>query len=61
MALSDCKIATLPVAPLKTMIGEQPAIRDLFLSMTIAENAAMTERVVSLGGRSSRQRVRTSC
>ena len=56
-ALSDCKIATLPIAPLKTMIGEQPAIRDLFLSLTVAENAAMIERVVTLGGRSSRQRV----
>ena len=56
-ALSDCKIATLPLVPLRAMIGERPAIRDLFLALTIAENAAMTERVVSLGARSSRQRV----
>ena len=56
-AMSVCKIATLSVAWLRTAIGERPTIRDLFLSLTVAENVAMTNRVASLGGHSSRQRV----
>ncbi len=56
-ALDDCTVAILPLARLRTLIGERPAIRDLFLSLCVAETVAMTERVVSLGGHSSRQRV----
>ena len=56
-AMSDCQVATLPVDWLKRIIGEQASIRDLFWSLTVADNIAMTDRIVSLGGRSSRQRV----
>ncbi len=56
-ALSDCHIATFSVDALKRVIGEHAAVRDLFWSLTVAENVALTDRIVSLGGRSSRQRV----
>ena len=56
-AMSDCHIATFAVDWIRKAIDERPGIRDLFWSMTVDENAAITERIVSLGGRSSRQRV----
>ena len=56
-AMSDCHVATFAIDWLKRMIDERPGIRDLFWSLMVDENAAITDRVVSLGGRSSRQRV----
>ena len=56
-AMSDCHVATFATDWLKKAIDERPGIRDLFWSMMVDENAAITERIVSLGGRSSRQRV----
>ena len=56
-AMGDCQVATFSVDWLKRVIGEVSSIRDLFWALTVAENVAMTDRIVSLGGRSSRQRV----
>ena len=56
-AMSDCQVATFSMEWLKRTISDQAAIRDLFWSLTVADNLAMTDRIVSLGGRSSRQRV----
>ena len=56
-AMTDCHVATFGIDWLKKTIHERPAIRDLILSTMVEENAAITDRIVSLGGRSSRQRV----
>ncbi len=56
-ALSDCRVATFSIDWLKKAFDERPRVRDLFWSMVVDENIAMTDRVVSLGGRSSRQRL----
>ena len=56
-ALSDCRVATFSIDWLRKAIDERPRVRDLFWSMVVDENIAITDRIVSLGGRSSRQRV----
>ncbi len=56
-AMSDCHVATFAIDWLNKTIDERPRIRDLFWSLMVDENAAITDRVISLGGRSSRQRV----
>ena len=55
--LSDCRVATFSIDWLRKAIDERPRVRDLFWSMVVDENVAITDRIVSLGGRSSRQRV----
>ena len=56
-AMTECHVATFGIEWLKRTIHERPAIRDMILSAMVDENAAITDRIVSLGGRSSRQRV----
>ena len=56
-AMTDCHVATFGIDWLKRVIHERPAIRELIWSTMVDENAAITDRIVSLGGRSSRQRV----
>ena len=56
-AMTDCHVATFGIDWLKRAVHERPAIRELILSTMVDENAAITDRIVSLGGRSSRQRV----
>ena len=56
MAVSDCRVATISFDWIKQAVGERPAIRDLFWSMTAFESMTMNEQVVSLGRRTARER-----
>ena len=55
-AVSDCRVAAISLDWIKRAVAERPAIRDLLWSLTVLENIAMSEQVVSLGRRTARER-----
>lgn len=56
-ALADCKVATLGVDWLTEARRCRPGIREWLWQLLTREHAAMTEQIVALGRRTSRQRV----
>lgn len=56
-ALSDCKVATLSIDWLDQARKSTPAIRDLLWSLFAREHRALTEQIMALGRRTSRQRI----
>lgn len=57
VALSDCRVSTIPVDWLNEARIGRPAIGQMLWSLLMRENAAMTEQIVALGRRTSRQRI----
>lgn len=57
IALTDCKIVTLNVDVLNEARKTRPAIGELLWMLLSREHAAMTEQIVALGRRTSRQRI----
>lgn len=57
IALTECKIVTLNIDWLTEARKTRPAIRELLWSLLSREHAAMTEQIVALGRRTSRQRI----
>ena len=55
-AASRCRVAEVSAEWLKSAMNDNPAIRDLFWSLTVLENVAMSELVLSLGSRTARER-----
>ncbi len=55
-ALTDCRVATIPLDWIRKAADERQALRDLLWSLLQSEYATMTEHVVSLGRRSARER-----
>ena len=55
-AVSECRVAMISFDWIKQAVGDRPAIRNLFWSMTAYESMTMNEQVVSLGRRTARER-----
>ena len=56
LALTECRIATIRLDWIRKAADERAALTKLFWSLLQADNATMTEHVVSLGRRSARER-----
>ncbi len=56
-ALTDCKVAAVSTEWLIEARNSRPAVRDLLWSLLAREHATMTEQIVALGRRTSRQRI----
>ena len=56
-ALTDCRVAAVSVDWLIEARNSRPAVRDFLWSLLAREHATMTEQIVALGRRTSRQRL----
>ena len=57
LALSECRVARLPLEMIRTAVAGRPAIRNWLWALTTRENTSLFEQIVSLGRRSARERL----